>query len=111
MKITLLIAACALCAALPAGAQQGATVVRDKETGQLRAPTPAELKALQARNPPPPTLAPPVPRLRADGTRSVTLGERGMVYSVATRKADGSVEQQCVRGEPAATGEIHHDNP
>jgi len=90
--------------ALPSSAalaQEGMTVVRDADSGKLRAPTAAELRALQAQDPQrQQQLAKPRPQsaLRADGTRALELGERGMVYSVATRAADGSVTRRCVQG-------------
>lgn len=112
MKLKLLVATCALGAAVSTMAQEAATVVRDAETGKLRAPTPAELKALQAKNPQPKTLAPAVSSLRPDGTRSVNLGERGMVYALAKRNADGTVSEHCVKdGEAAIDQENHHEHP
>lgn len=103
----------ALWAALPpkAGAQpfmeqqqQGMVVARDPQTGQLRAPTPAEIRALRPapassalRAPPPPTMV-----THPGGSRQVRLGERGLVYSVVTRGADGKLAEQCVHGTAAA---------
>jgi hypothetical protein len=87
-----------------AAGQQGMVVARDPETGALRTPTAAEMKELAARRPA--TLAPPAPAVmvkRADGTRTVRLGEKGLVYSVATRDASGKLAQQCVTGEQAAS--------
>jgi hypothetical protein len=86
-----------------AGPAQGLTVVRDAETGRLRAPTPDEMRALQRRGPSPPA-APPQPTMVTgpDGRRHVQLGERGMVYSVVKRGPDGKLDQQCVHGADAA---------
>ncbi|MDO8438756.1 MAG: hypothetical protein Q7S67_00755 [Telluria sp.] len=92
-------------------AQEGMTVVRDAESGKLRAPTAAELRALQAKDPQrQQQLAKPRPQsaLRPDGTRALELGERGLVYSVATRDADGKVTRRCVKGHRA--GEQNHDH-
>lgn len=112
MNLKLLVTVCAIGAHFSVAAQEAATVVRDAETGKLRAPTPAELKALQAKHPQPRTLAPAVSSLRPDGTRSVNLGERGMVYAVAKRNADGTVSEHCVKdGEAALDKEIHHEHP
>jgi hypothetical protein len=113
MNVKLLITACTLGASFAASAQNNATVVRDAETGKLRAPTAAELKALQAKHPQPKALAPAVSSLRPDGTRSVNLGERGMVYAVAQRKADGTLTRHCVKDREAAleAGESNHDHP
>lgn len=89
-----------------AAGQEGMVVVRDAQTGQMRAPTAAELKALGPA---------PVAKLRAqppsasmvvtrqpNGSRSLRLGENGLVYSVVQRDADGSLVEQCVKGKEAA---------
>lgn len=84
--------------------QQGMVVVRDAQSGQLRAPTPAELRAL-APSPAPARMgaaAQPALVTHPGGSRHVRLGERGLVYSVATRGADGKLSGQCVHGEAAA---------
>ncbi|MFL6673786.1 MAG: post-PEP-CTERM-1 domain-containing protein [Massilia sp.] len=100
----------ALCAAAtlqvpPASAagQDGMVVVRDPQTGQMRTPTAAEMQALRQQ----PAAAvrgpgPSAPFTRPNGTRVVQLGERGMVYEVATRDAQGKLVRQCVQGERAA---------
>ncbi len=86
-------------------AQQGMVVVRDADTGDLRAPTPVEARALHPRT----TAsaaggAVPAPKMLTGpgGRRSVQLGERHMVYSVVNRGADGKLEEQCVHGAHAA---------
>lgn len=104
-------AATAALACLPAAAQtgasgQGVVVVRDAETGQVRAPTAAEMRSLQA----PPTAAARSSAARVQsgivagpgGRRSVQLDERHMVYSVLTRDAGGKHGEQCVKGPDAA---------
>ena len=105
-KLIAVLPCAALWAALPHVAAQevhGMVVVRDAQTGELRAPTAAESRAL----------APPsTPGMRAQaqpamvthpgGSRQVRLGERGMVYAVVTRGADGKLSEQCVHGETAA---------
>ena len=90
-------------AASSPGGAQGLTVVRDAETGRLRAPTPDEMRALQ-RTGPAALAAPPQPTMitGTDGRRHVQLGERGLVYSVVTRSPDGKLDQQCVHGAAAA---------
>jgi hypothetical protein len=117
MILKILISCCVLAAPLAAlaaePAQQGMTVVRDPQTGKLRAPTAAELRALGAVRQP--SLEAPHAIQRADGTRAITLGERGLVYSVMTRNADGSTARRCIKGSEAATHalepqpERHHD--
>ena len=86
--------------------QSGMIVVRDAETGQLRAPTAAESRALA----PAPTAAaaaamratPPALTTHPGGSRQVRLGERALVYSVVTRGPDGKLVEQCVQGTAAA---------
>ncbi len=115
MSSKLIFAACGIallalpCA--PVHAQQGMTVVRDADSGKLRAPTAAELRALQAQDPQrQQQLAKPTPQstVRADGTRALELGERGLVYSVATRAPDGVVTRRCVKG--SHDGEVDHEH-
>jgi hypothetical protein len=108
----------ALCVALasPSSAQEqpGMVVVRDAETGQLRAPTAAESRALA-----PPArasaamAAPAQPALvtHPGGSRQVKLGERSLVYSVVTRDADGKLHDQCVQGAAAADKAVHAPAP
>lgn len=96
-------ALCHMPPASAAGQDEGMVVVRDRQTGQLRAPTAAELKALRPQ--PGSSLwqpAQPVVVIHPDGSRHVRMGEQGMVYSVVTRGADGKVTDQCVQGEAAA---------
>ncbi|MGJ9419838.1 post-PEP-CTERM-1 domain-containing protein [Massilia sp. CMS3.1] len=119
-KKTLAILPCAvLCAGLSSSAlaqeqsgetQSGMIVVRDAQTGQLRAPTAAESRALA----PPPSAsmraqsqAQPALVTYPSGSRQVRLGERGLVYSVVTRGADGKLAEQCVHGAAAAEKAVH----
>ena len=100
-----------------AAARAGATIVhlhvRDPQTGQLRAPTPAESRALAPapssaamRAPSPPALV-----THPGGSRQVRLGERGLVYSVVTRGADGKLAGQCVHGPAAADNAVRAPAP
>jgi hypothetical protein len=87
-------------------AQQGVIAVRDAETGELRAPTAAEAKALQAleqqrQQGQGKSAAPQISR-KADGTRKGHLGNQGAVYSVLTRNPDGSSQVDCITGPDAA---------
>jgi hypothetical protein len=90
-------------------AQSGMIVVRDPQTGQLRAPTAAESRALAAQGPSAGIRAQPEPALvtHPGGSRQVRLGERGLVYSVVTRDADGKLAGQCVQGAAAADKAVH----
>ena len=106
----------ALCAALsfPAAAQEqsdtaqsGMVVVRDRQTGELRAPTAAESRALAPQGPSAgisAKAAAPAPALvtHPGGARQVRLGERSLVYSVVKRGPDGKLAEHCVQGEAAA---------
>ena len=92
---------------------QGMVVVRDAQTGQLRTPTPAEIRALQPKTATGAARPPVQPKLVTGpgGRRSVQLGERHMVYSVVTRGADGKLSYQCVHGVHAAENSIDHPVP
>ncbi|NHZ43362.1 post-PEP-CTERM-1 domain-containing protein [Massilia aquatica] len=109
-----LISCCALAvistAAVAAEQSAGMAVVRDKQTGQLRPATAAELRAMQGKLPQPHMVRPqPQVSVRADGTHGALLGERGMVYSVVSRTPDGKLVQRCVEGEDAAQHAAHQD--
>lgn len=108
----LALAALALPPAAGATGQEGVVVVRDRETGQLRSPTQAELRALRAQEK---SLAPAAPLARSvqrpDGTRHLHLGERGMVYSVLTRGAQGKHVIGCTGGQKAALDAIDEPAP
>ncbi|WP_158643102.1 choice-of-anchor J family PEP-CTERM protein [Pseudoduganella lurida] len=88
---------------------KGLVVVRDAETGQLRAPTAEEYRALvpkaasaanarMARG-----VAAPAPQvtITKSGVRKVSVADKA-VYSVVTRAADGSLDEACVTGQAAA---------
>lgn len=108
----LALAALALSPSAGAGGQEGMVAVRDPVTGQLRAPTAAELRALQPQDRAIRPLAPLAPSVqRPDGTRHLHLGERGMIYSVITRDAEGRQAIQCVHGEHAAGAALDKPAP
>lgn len=94
-------------------ASAGMVVVRDAQTGKMRAPTPDELRALRAKAPPPAAAMTGSPQTqsltnRRSGARGVRLGEKTMVYEVATRGADGKLTSECVHGADAAEEALHH---
>jgi hypothetical protein len=113
-----LAALCAVAAQplLPAAAagQEGMVVARDPQTGQLRAPSAAEMKALAAQRPTAAAAVQPVvpaqPTLvaRPDNTRQVRMGQKGLVFEVVTRDADGKLVERCVQGEGAALDAVEH---
>jgi len=91
----------------------GMRIVRDPVTGQLRAPTADEAKAMDeaeakaradraAANPAgtADTRA-PVEMRTSNGVR-YRVNDNFLSYSVITRKADGSLAMQCVTGKDAA---------
>lgn len=116
LTATALATICAAAATVPppvhAAGQQGMVVVRDAQTGELRAPTAAESAALlgtsaQQRKTPPQHVATVGP----GGSRKVQLGRSALVYSVAKRGPDGALTEQCVHGEHAARGALHSSTP
>jgi len=99
-------------AAPQAAPQQGLTVVRDAETGELRAPSAAESEALRAQTAAP-SARPPLPALvtGADGRESVRLGSSRLVYSVVTRGPDGKLDHHCVEGADGVHAHLNHGAP
>lgn len=95
-----------------APSQQGMVVVRDAETGELRAPSAAESEALRAQAATP-SARPPLPTLvtGADGRESVRLGNSRLVYSVVRRGPDGKVDHQCVEGADGVHAHLNHRAP
>lgn len=89
-------------------------VVKDPVTGAIRAATPEEFRAMQAREAQAgkgvaanrgilSRKANPQPTTRADGSVELELTDETMSYSVARRNADGSADAYCVTGADAAT--------
>lgn len=113
LHLILPLAACCAAASAPVHAQasgasqpsgqEGMIVVRDPQTGQMRAPSAAELQALRQAAPAA-KAAPVQPKMVVgpDGRRHVRLGESGHVYSVVKRDAEGRLDRHCVQGEAAA---------
>jgi hypothetical protein len=91
----------------PALAQQAAgtadnlTVVRDPQTGQLRAPTAAELATLQAAGPRvrslhAPVVQRPLAKFHHSGAHGARMTDAFATAEVVVRKPDGTLESQCV---------------
>lgn len=99
--------------AAPAGVASSAnlTVVRDAETGLLRAPTAAELGAMQLRAAKSQSVraAPAVPlqKFHISGARGARLTDDFTSHVIAVRKADGSVEEQCFPTKEAAQAALN----
>lgn len=102
------LAALALASAAPMAAQAApqSVVVRDAETGQLRAPNAEEAKALNASRSKASrsslAAAAPEPRTLANGAVAMDLDESTLIYSVARRNADGSISRFDVQGKDVA---------
>ncbi len=85
--------------------QVSLVVVRDAETGQLRAPTAAELKALSessaktARRASPQR---PLPKVHPSGAQGARLTDEFANYLVVVRRADGTLHTEHVEGRKAA---------
>lgn len=116
---TLWLALVALCQAAPSApeatqspSRQGLTVVRDAETGELRAPSAAESEALRAQAAAP-GARPSQPALvtGADGRESVRLGSSRLVYSVVKRGPDGKLDHRCVEGADGVHAHLNHGAP
>lgn len=90
---------------MAASAAQAMTVVRDRETGELRAPNATELAALKAAEAQPAKSRAqavrntPTEIRHTNGAVEMTLDDSTTMYSVATRNTDGTVSLQCL---PAA---------
>jgi hypothetical protein len=72
-------------------------VVRDAQTGKLRAASVQEARALTAERAAAPSGQPlnTAPRLHASGARGVRLSDEFMNHAVIARLPDGSVVEQC----------------
>lgn len=87
------------------------TVVRDAESGKLRAPTAEEAAALKQKAAPharalrsaPP---PPMQKFHASGARGARLTDEFVSSAVMVRGPDGKLAAQCVDSHAAAEG-IH----
>lgn len=110
MKINSCLLGLALAAALPLHAQEigtqdvaadKMTVVRDAETGKLRAPTAAELATLQQKAAPKGLLRAAAPAQRAllkfhkSGAAGARVTNDFMSSAVVVRNTDGTLEKQC----------------
>jgi len=98
-------------AAEPTPGQQGMVVVRDPQTGELRAPTATEAQALHGNAAQRRAPAQRVESIGPGGSRKVQLGRSALVYSVAKRGPDGALQEQCVNGEEAAHAALKHPIP
>lgn len=96
------------------GKDQGMVVVRDAATGELRAPTAEEYRALvpsaaaaherrHARG----VVQQPQVQVTKNGARKVNVADKA-VYSVLTRNADGTLTETCVTGEDAANALVNN---
>lgn len=95
---------------IPVGSQESLTVVRDAETGELRAATGTEQAAMKAKIASTSRAARVAPQQvqqkthGVSGARGVRLTNEFLSSSVAVRKADGTIEKQCFDSHGAAAG-------
>ncbi|MBB3220167.1 choice-of-anchor J family PEP-CTERM protein [Pseudoduganella umbonata] len=93
---------------------QGMVVVRDAETGKVRAPTAEEYRALvpsaaaaheakSARG----IVTRPQAVVMKNGTRKISV-EHKAIYSVITKNPDGTIAEACVTGEDTANALINN---
>lgn len=71
------------------GATESLYVVRDVESGKLRAPTPSEFKALEASAAKPGKPKPVVVQVAPNGMKSVRLPAEYLISAEATRDGSG----------------------
>lgn len=96
--------------------QEGMVVVRDPQTGKMRAPTPQELRELRAKAPRSSAAVAGTPPQQPKaltgrhGAHGVRLGEKTLVYDVVTRGEDGKLSSQCVHGDAAAQDAMQHSD-
>jgi len=98
-------------AAQPAPGQQGMVVVRDPQTGTLRAPTADEARALLGNTAQRKAPVQHVETVGPGGSRKVQLGRSGLVYNVVKRAPDGTLHEQCVDSQHAAHDALAHPAP
>lgn len=72
---------------------QGMVAVRDRDSGELRAPTADE--ALRYQSPVKRSDTPLVVERRADGSESMKLDDSYTIYSTVVRNEDGSWTRRC----------------
>jgi hypothetical protein len=88
-------------------AAQGVVVVKDPETGQIRQATPAEIGAMSpgmavAAD----AVAASEATVKADGSRSMRLGEDSMNFAVVSKTKDGKLVTSEVVGERKAKAAV-----
>jgi hypothetical protein len=94
-------------AAPTAIAADAQVVVRDADTGELRAPTASEYQTLQAQGSKLRQLARPLlMKSHASGAVGVRLNEEYMSYSVVVKQPDGRLVEYCFSSPEAAEAAI-----
>lgn len=89
------------------------TVVRDAETGKFRAPTAAELSALQAsglrvRSVHAMAAQRPLQKFHHSGAHGVRMTDEFAASEVVVRQPDGTLASQCVDGHADSTTATQH---
>lgn len=94
-------------ATAPTAGSAGMRAQKDKDTGELRAPTAAEVAELDAR-----AKSAPAPQINvraaATGGLVAKLDDSFLSYEVAHKDASGKLVKQCVTGESAADHAMHN---
>jgi hypothetical protein len=95
----------------PLTTADGLIAVRDAQTGELRAATAEEMAALQATAKPDTRgqasiVSRPMSKVHASGAVGTRLTDEFATYSVAVRRADGSVEIEHVEGRANAIATV-----
>jgi len=83
---------------------QGSVVVRDPDSGQLVEPTAQDLIDLQSQSAQ--TATAPEPIVSAAGIEGLRLGDDQMTFTVATRRADGTVNVAHAAGKKDAERQV-----
>jgi hypothetical protein len=107
LALAAMLAGAGVASGAAAAGQDGMIVVRDPDTGALRAPTAADFAALRAQQVRPPAAAPQI-YLRPDGTRQSRVSNR-QIFALATRGADGALASTCVQGAQAAEAALRQE--
>lgn len=89
-------------------AELGQVAVRDAATGQLRAPTASEMKALQAAAPTVRTMKAGATRTKrhASGATGARLNDSFASYSVMVRQPDGKLVEYCFGSQEDAEAAV-----
>lgn len=93
--------------AAPQPAKGGMVVVVDPATGQIKAPTPAEIGTAIGPSPQADTLPIALPTIQGPGGAiGLKLPDSSLMYTVVTRTPEGKLASDCVQGDQAAVSKV-----